>query len=291
MLIKAINPNHLNMKLRTSKKQFLQEIPEEAKGEFEKRFFLLLAMKYGYTRRSYLMEEDLEPNSLAAFNKDLQALIKGMPVQHIIGFCDFGGLKIKVDERALIPRPETEELLGICRALRPRASNAIDLATGSACLALGLKQNIEKVYALEKSPEALSLARENAELNDLCIEFIEDDLLRPQKNWPKNLDLIVSNPPYVRNLEKDAIEGEVLGYEPHMALFVADDQPLVFYQAIAKYAHKALRENGLLALEINQYLGTEMKDLLKAFFMEVELREDQFGNIRFAIAHKKRPTV
>lgn len=279
------------MTIRTTKKQFLQEIPEEAKGEFEKRFFLLLAMKYSYSRRDFLMEEDLETNSLTAFNEDLKALIKGKPVQHIIGFCDFGGLKIKVDERALIPRPETEELLGICRALRPRASSAIDLATGSACLALGLKQNIEKVYALEKSPEALSLARENAELNDSNIEFIEDDLLRPQKNWPKNLDLIVSNPPYVRHLEKDAMEGEVLSHEPHMALFVADDQPLVFYQAIAKYAHEALRENGLLALEINQYLGTEMKDLLKAFFMEVELREDQFGNTRFAIAHKKRPTV
>ncbi|MGB0980342.1 MAG: N5-glutamine methyltransferase family protein, partial [Croceimicrobium sp.] len=218
------------MTIRTTKKQFLQEILEEAKGEFEKRFFLLLAMKYSYSRRDFLMEEDLETNSLTAFNEDLKALIKGKPVQHIIGFCDFGGLKIKVDERALIPRPETEELLGICRALRPKASNAIDLATGSACLALGLKQNIEKVYALEKSPEALSLARENAELNDSSIEFIEDDLLRPQKNWPKNLDLIVSNPPYVRNLEKDAMEGEVLSHEPHMALFVADDQPLVFYQ-------------------------------------------------------------
>ncbi len=276
--------------IRKLKQEFLLKAPKGQVAELEQCFFLLLKDKFDYSGRDYLMDESLDADQLATFKNDLEKLLSGTPVQHLIGYSIFYGLKIKVDNRVLIPRPETEELVSICLERKKNAKRAIDLATGSACIALAFKQKVAEVYALEKSEAALSLARENAILNDLSLHFIQDDILEPQEDWPEELDLIVSNPPYIRDLEKSEMEKKVLNHEPEMALFVEDDDPLIFYDAITKYAYQALSKEGLLAFEINQYLGEEMKTLLGQYFLETEILNDSFGNARFALAHKKRPT-
>ena len=276
--------------IRKIKQAFSHKAPASQVAELEQCFFLLLKDKFDYSGRDYLMDESLDADQLAAFKNDLEKLLAGTPVQHLIGYTLFCDLKIRVDNRVLIPRPETEELVSICLERKKNAKRAIDLATGSACIALALKQKVAEVFALEKSEAALSLARENARLNDLSLHFIQDDILEPQEVWPQDLDLIVSNPPYIRDLEKSEMENKVLQHEPEMALFVTNDNPLVFYEAITKYAHQALSQEGLLAFEINQYLGEEMKTLLDQYFLETEILNDSFGNARFALAHKKRPT-
>jgi len=276
--------------IRKLKQEFLQKAPKGQVTELEQCFFLLLKDKFTYSGRDYLMDEDLDDDKLNTFKQDLNQLLTGIPVQHLIGYTLFCGLKIRVDNRVLIPRPETEELVSICLERKKNAKRAMDFATGSACIALALKEKVEEVYALEKSEAALSLARENAQLNNLNLDFIQDDILDPQKAWPRDLDLIISNPPYIRDLEKSEMEDKVLQHEPEMALFVTNDNPLVFYEAITKYAQEALAEEGLLAFEINQYLANEMKALLDKYFLSTEILEDSFGNPRFALAHKKRPT-
>lgn len=279
------------MELRDLKNLYLSHLSDVNYDEHESRFFLLLKEKYHFSRLDYLMDKNLNDLEIQSLKRDLEKLKAGQPVQYIIGHTHFSGLRLKVDERALIPRPETEELVLESLKRKTNAQSAIDLCTGSACIALALKKaQVPTVYALELSPEALALARDNAELNNLEISFIEDDLLNPQQKWPLNLDLIVSNPPYVRRMEQRDMEAEVLDHEPEMALFVPDSQALIFYEKIASYAQEALNKDGLLALEINQYLWSETQELLNIHFEAVDIIKDQFGKSRFAFAHKKRPT-
>lgn len=273
------------------KRDFLEKVEEGYQSEYEARFFLILDEKFNYSRLDYLQGKSLPSEELDTLRADLGELLSGRPVQYLIGQVNFAGLRLKVDERALIPRPETEELVEIVRKALHRGAKCIDLASGSGCIALALAQDGHEVYALEKNREALSLAADNQSLTKLKLQFIEDDILHPQKAWPKGLDLVISNPPYVRQLEKADMSREVYDYEPEMALFVADHDPLVFYKAICDYAHQALNESGLLAFEINRYLVKEMEVLLEQYFHSVEIKEDQFGLARFALATKKRPTV
>jgi release factor glutamine methyltransferase len=194
---------------------------------------------------------------------------------------------LKLSPDVLIPRSETEELIDLVwQRLESKAQKAIDLGTGSGCIALSLAQKIPVVYGLDKSAAALEIARYNAQEHQLSINWIEDDILNPQKAWPRDLDLIISNPPYVRDLERKDMEANVLQHEPHMALYVSNEEPLIYYRAIAHYAAKALKPEGLLALEVNQYLGEDLKALLKLSFEEVELLEDSFSNLRFAFCRR-----
>lgn len=276
--------------LSTIKRSFLKDLDADYQSEYEARFFLLLEQKFSYSRLDYLQDKEIAPEALNAFLKDLEELKRGRPVQYLIGSLDFAGLSLKVDERALIPRPETEELVNMVLNRTTSRKRCIDLASGSGCIALALAQHYQEVYAIEVSPEALSLANENQIANDLKVEFLADDILDPKLEWPTGLDLVISNPPYVRELEKSDMESGVYDYEPEMALFVSDQEPLIFYEAISAYAYKALNDKGLLALEINRYLADEMKFLLEKHFLEVAINKDQFGLPRFAFATKKRPT-
>jgi release factor glutamine methyltransferase len=170
----------------------------------------------------------------------------------------------------------------------------LDIGTGSGCIAVSLAKHLPntKVYALDISPEALDVARENAELNGVEVECIEADILtschaelppdvRAGVSASHKFDIIVSNPPYVRKVEKSTIKKNVLKHEPHLALFVDNDDPLVFYNAICEFAVHNLKPNGRLYFEINQYLGAEMKQLLNTYnFKSVELQKDIFGNDR-----------
>ncbi|MFD2098369.1 peptide chain release factor N(5)-glutamine methyltransferase [Flagellimonas iocasae] len=242
----------------------------------------------------------------------LSQLKQERPLQYILGEAHFMDLELKVNESVLIPRPETEELVQwilddldaehtrsvistplndpltetlhpIPITHHPKPFTLLDIGTGSGCIAIALAKHIPqaKVYALDVSEEALVVAQENAKNNQVDITFLHQDILELELALELDFDLIVSNPPYVRELEKSEIKKNVKEYEPETALFVPDEDPLLFYRAIAEFSKRNLKKNGTLYLEINQYLGEETKALLKAHnFSEIELRKDLFGNDR-----------
>ncbi len=225
------------------------------------------------------------------FDEAIIRLQNNEPLQHILGYSEFYGRKFKSDRRALVPRPETEELvdwiLHDLSTLNSQLStlNILDIGTGTGCIALSLAKELPeaKVSALDISKEALSLARENANILEVKnVDFIEGDILNKSFNSQlSTFNLIVSNPPYVRECEKAEMEANVLDYDPHTALFVTDDDPLIFYRTIGKFALTHLTPNGALYFEINQYLGQETCDLLIGLgYKNVELREDINGNAR-----------
>ena len=217
----------------------------------------------------------------------LAALKLEKPLQYITGVTYFMDLELKVNEHVLIPRPETEELvewiLNECQVERSRDLNILDVGTGSGCIAIAIARKLPnaKVYAMDVSEEALKVAKSNAELNKVEVNFFMADVLELELQPELKFDIIVSNPPYVRELEKNEIKNNVKEYEPNLALFVPDDDALLFYRAIVASTEKYLTKKGSLYLEINQYLGKETKALLEAHnFSEIELRKDLFGNDR-----------
>ncbi len=229
----------------------------------------------------------------------LEALKQHQPIQYILGQTEFYGLPFKVDKNTLIPRPETEELVSLViknsknQLQNPKSHSILDIGTGSGCIAISLAKNLleSTVYALDVSAKALKKAKENALLNNVDITFKEGSILDSAQYdllfKGLTFDTIVSNPPYVRNLEKQEINANVLENEPHLALFVEDDNPLVFYDAIADFALKYLKEKGVLYFEINEYLGKETVNLLKnKRYKEVELIQDIFGKDRMIKAIK-----
>ena len=232
------------------------------------------------------------------FFKVLEDLKQQKPIQYILGETEFFGLPFKVNKNVLIPRPETEELVDlIIRSVTSlevdKPVKILDIGTGSGCIAIALAKNLPnaKVYALDVSKEALKVAKQNAEINKVDINFIEASILNDTCHLAfeaeSNFDIIVSNPPYVRNLEKEEIKPNVLDNEPHLALFVEDDNPLLFYREITNFAIKKLKDKGSLYFEINQYLGEETQQLLvDANFEAIELLKDLNGNDRMLKGEK-----
>ncbi len=230
------------------------------------------------------------------FFKALARLKLQQPIQYITGETTFLGLTIKVSKKVLIPRPETEELTRWVLSDATERSNPsggrplriLDIGTGSGCIAIALAKNLPEaaVYGLEVSTEALEVARENARLNHVQISWVQEDILNLERLQPR-FDIIVSNPPYVRDSERSGIRDNVKGFEPAQALFVSNDDPLRFYRHIAGLACHNLTSGGLLYFEINQYLGREMAKLLDDLkFLQIELRNDMFGNERMMRAVK-----
>ncbi|MFT0715394.1 peptide chain release factor N(5)-glutamine methyltransferase [Flagellimonas lutimaris] len=222
------------------------------------------------------------------------------PLQYILGTAHFMDLELQVNENVLIPRPETEELVQwilldteqsgrvIERSRNDRSLQILDIGTGSGCIAIALAKHLPnvKVFALDVSEGALNMARKNAVSNGVDITFLHEDILNTELEL--DFDVIVSNPPYVRELEKNEIQKNVKDFEPDTALFVPDEDPLLFYRAIIDFAENHLSEKGKLYFEINQYLGEETKALFHARnFSEIELRKDMFGNDRMLKAIKK----
>lgn len=221
----------------------------------------------------------------------LEELKTGKPIQYILGETEFYGLSFNVNPTVLIPRPETEELVDWVlsdQKVLPTSSEGlkiIDIGTGSACIAISLKKNLPlaEVYGLDISHEALNIGRGNAIKNQTVLNFIEDSILNPinEELIDKKFSLIISNPPYVTDTEKSGMMSNVLDYEPHLALFVPDNDALVFYRAIANYALHHLEDKGFLYLEINENLGVETLNLLKENgFIHIELRQDLRGKDR-----------
>ncbi len=212
------------------------------------------------------------------------------PIQYIIGETEFFGLVFKVNQNTLIPRPETEELVQwIIEDYKDNLEQIkiLDIGTGTGCIPISLAKNLPKakVKALDISTKALEVAKQNAELNAAEVDFIEQNILDTYHteldSASQKFDVIVSNPPYVRELEKPEMKGNVLKHEPELALFVDDMNPLIFYKAITEFATHNLKAGGKLYFEINQYLGSEMIQLLEDFnFKDIELKKDMFGNNR-----------
>ena len=264
------------------------------KDEVNSFFFLCTEYYLSVPRIQLTLEPEfaITKPETETFFKVLEDLKQQKPLQYILGETEFYGLPFKVNEHVLIPRPETEELVdliirSVTSSLVENSIKILDIGTGSGCIAISLAKNLPKaeVYALDVSNEALTMAKENAKGNNVDITFIEASILE-ESDWDlffenTKFDVIVSNPPYVRELEKQEIQPNVLDNEPHLALFVEDNNPLIFYKAITDFAVKKLKPNGKLYFEINQYLGEETKQLLvDANFENVELLKDLIGNDR-----------
>jgi release factor glutamine methyltransferase len=261
------------------------------KEEVDSFFFILIEAYYKVSRLQLAMEPQLSVENHEAIIDALELLKKHQPIQYILGVTEFYGLPFKVNEHTLIPRPETEELVAWVLNHQPSTINhqlrILDVGTGSGCIAISLAKNLPKaeVYALEVSGEAIKIAKQNAGLNKVHVEFIEADILNSE-TWNSdfkdlNFDIIVSNPPYVREQEKQYMKLNVLDNEPHLALFVKDEDPLLFYKAITQFAIDKLSKNGRLYFEINEYLGNDMIQLLvKNQFSNIELKQDMFKKDR-----------
>ncbi len=217
------------------------------------------------------------------FDDALNRLKIQEPIQHILGETYFMDYPISVSQEVLIPRPETEDLVRwIIEDYREVEGHILDIGTGSGCIAIALDLGMfnARVTALDVSEKALKIAAENAKRNRAKVNFIKQDILSTQA-LNQNYQVIVSNPPYVRELEKSQMQKNVLNYEPDLALFVTDDSPLLFYDKIGRLAFRHLEKNGSLYFEINQYLAKETLDLLRKIgFKDVELRKDLYGNDR-----------
>ncbi len=278
------------MLLREIKNIFHRELDTiYPQGEVDSFFYLLIEHYLKLERFVLALRPDLiiSKEEEQPLFEALAQLKLHRPVQYIIGKTTFMDLELQVDENVLIPRPETEDLLRWiiedCQVERSRDLRILDIGTGSGCIAIALAKNLPgaKVLALDVSEKALELAKKNAEGNEIEIEFIKADILNFNFELGLELDIIVSNPPYVRELEKKEMLQNVLGHEPELALFVSDEDPLRFYKEIAEFAIANLSENGRLYLEINQYLAEESRALLEAKnFQDIELRKDLFGNYR-----------
>ena len=250
-------------------------------------FFFLLAEEYlNFMRIDVVLKSDFNvPTALLLlFNNALEKLKKEKPIQYILGKTEFYGFTFLVDSYTLIPRPETEELVDwVLEEVNVKQSiKIIDIGTGSGCIPISLAKHLPeaKIEAIDVSFNALSVAKQNAVLNKVDVFFIEKDILKTEK-LDKKFDIIISNPPYVRELEKKEIKNNVLENEPHIALFVKDNNPLIFYNKIADLAKKNLSKNGILFFEINQYLGKETVGILRdKGFRNIQLKKDLFGNNR-----------
>lgn len=270
------------------------------KEEVSSFFFLCVENYYNISRLQLALNVNLKitkEKQSSIFNA-LNELKKQKPIQYILGETEFYGLPFKVNKNTLIPRPETEELVAliVSNYLQDMATapvSILDIGTGSGCIAIALAKNIKKakVYGLDVSSEALKMAKENASINEVNVTFFEANILKWRSADVAFLEhkynIIVSNPPYVRHLEKEEIKNNVLAHEPHLALFVDNDNPLVFYNEIASFALNNLKPNGLLYFEINEYLGAETKALVETKgFKDVTLIHDMFGKDRMLLARK-----
>jgi len=272
------------MEIINFKKQFFLALAEIfPETEIQSFFNILIEFKLNLKRIDVALQPTLEISTidLDFLEKATNDLKTHIPIQYIIGETEFYGLPFKVNKNVLIPRPETEELVDwIIEDYKNSAEiKIIDIGTGSGCIPISLAKKLPSatISAIDISLDAIKTAKENAKLNQVTIQLIEADILNTIK-LAETYDIIVSNPPYVRELEKLEMQQNVLANEPHLALFVKDNDPLVFYDKIADLAKNHLSKNGSLYFEINQYLGKETVELLKSKgFTTIELKKDIFG--------------
>jgi release factor glutamine methyltransferase len=260
-------------------------------SECESISFLIFEHILGYSRlQVHLKKDETIPDAkVTEIEEILNRLIEGEPIQHILGKADFYGLTFYVNPHVLIPRQETEELVDwIINENKLAAPEILDIGTGSGCIPVSLAKNIPdaEVSAYDISAEAISIANQNAKNNAVSIRTRQVDILQWEAvSIDKTFDIIVSNPPYVKEEEKKLMQEHVVSHEPHLALFVSNDDPLIFYRRIAEFAQQHLSPEGTLYFEINEALGNETASMLKGKgFPKVTIKKDINGKDRMICA-------
>lgn len=279
----------------TTAKKFFEELykdlqqydsPEEQKA----KLFLLLEDRLGLTRTDIVADlpVTMKMNEYEQLQRDVQKLIEGFPVQHVTGKSWFYGREFKISPAVLIPRPETEELVHlIIRENKDSECKILDIGTGSGCIPITLKAELlfAEVWGMDISEGALEIARENAMSLDVKVEFMQKDIFDDPEGIPQ-VNIIVSNPPYVPETEKQNMQREVL-HEPHQALFVDDDDPLIFYRRIAKVGYHLLEGEGKLYFEIHKDFGEAIKNVLKNYgYKNITIIKDIHNKDRIVSAEK-----
>ncbi len=298
------------MTVKELKKVFINSLSEYYHSEEIHSFFTILSEKYLSLSRIQVVldsETTISDEKFNIFKEAIKRLKQSEPIQYIIGEAEFFGLPFKVDSNVLIPRPETEELVSwiledveaqIFKLNQKRKENKekptncieklpfsiLDIGTGSGCISISLAYNLPTTYitGVDISDGTLKIAIQNAILNKVNVNFIQADILNYEtKSWNLEFDIIVSNPPYVREREKDQMKPNVIAHEPGIALFVNGEDPLLFYRKIAQLSKKYLKPDGTLYFEINQYLYKDLVSILKSEgFNTILLRKDIFGKDR-----------
>jgi release factor glutamine methyltransferase len=267
---------------KTLFQQLIQQIHlAEDPDEIKSILYLLFEKEFGLTRTDILAEKEIPFNDPEKIDSLLQRINNDEPIQYILGEAEFFGRRFVVNLSVLIPRPETELIIQLAKAEKVLPSSILDIGTGSGCLAITLALEIPKcrVYGLDISEKALAVARTNSELLKADVHFLYCDILTQTPDL-SNLDLIVSNPPYVMEKERKQMSRNVLAYEPELALFVPDSEPLVFYKAIALKGKQLLRPKGIVLVEINETLGEETSHLFQQVGYNTEIVTDINGKDR-----------
>ena len=297
-------PNTTHMHIPSNRvrdiERYIRTELDELYPEGELRMFtqMLFEAYMGWSTAQLLLHRDdtINQSDLLKFHWAVEDLKQYRPIQHIIGYTDFCDCRIAVSPDVLIPRPETEEIVLRATELlndsgaNVQEGNFLDLCTGSGCIAIALAKQFPKakIYAVDISTKALDLAQKNAERNHVAVEFVQSDILQETIALPcPTFDLIISNPPYIQEKERCNMERNVLEYEPSLALFVPDKDPLKFYRAIGLYALQHLTYKGLLILEINEHLGSATCQLLQSIGFVTQLLQDFRGKDRSIIATPK----
>lgn len=264
-----------------------------SKEEIDTLFFMVLENEFSITRERFYANPELRmsESELLIMNRVILKLNRGIPIQYILGWTDFDGLRLKVDHRVLIPRPETEELVNLIYAQEmDKPLRILDVGTGSGCIALALKRKFPhaKVTAIEESPDAIDVAHFNASNTGIEIDIVRNNVLNTE--WTKGLqtiDIVVSNPPYVLEEESKELQKQVVDHEPHIALFAPKGDPLSFYKHIGKGSLEILSDRGALYFECHENYAYEVEELLlKIGYHSVRVYEDFRGKNRFIRAVK-----
>ncbi len=263
------------------------------KEEIDAFFYRICDMHLNLKRIDIALKLDMivAAQTFEYFEMVIERLLNYEPIQYILGSTFFFGSDFIVDKQVLIPRPETEELISwiLEQVDTNQPIKILDVGTGSGCIAISLAKQLPRaeVYAMDISSGALSIAKQNAEANGVVVQFIEASVL-DWENQDLLFDVIVSNPPYVRESEKEMMSPNVLNHEPRLALFVENNNPLLFYKAILEMSKKNLTIEGLIFFEINEYLAEETKSLfLSTSFEGVQLKADIFSKKRMLCAKKR----
>lgn len=280
--------------VRDCRKHYASEL-EKIYGSDEANALIMILLEhyFGIDRVKIAMEPKLRlsESELLTLHFAVKELLKNKPIQYVLGETEFCGMRFFVEEGVLIPRPETEEMVEmIVSSVGTRRSTSVphsilDIGTGSGCIAISLAKLLKDsvVTAVDVSGKALEIAKKNAAANDVDVRFVLDDILNP-KNLElidNQYDIIVSNPPYVCESEKVGMRANVLDYEPSTALFVSDNDPLIFYRKILEFAQKTLKPSGEIWFEINEKFGNDMKNLcFEKGFKNVEIIKDFRGKER-----------
>ena len=278
----------INIRTITDIRLFIREELNETYPENEIRALTNIILRKVFATHDLHTLTDagapVTPEKVHKITSVCEELKKGKPVQYILGETEFYNCLITVNSETLIPRPETEELVDmVIKENRGFTGNILDVGTGSGCIAISLAINLPgtNVTGIDISEGAVEVAKKNAGINNASVSFYRADILSPDLILPGNTGIIVSNPPYIRELEKPLTGKNVIGFEPHSALFVPDSDPLVYYRAILEKSELILNRDGKIYFEINEAFGNPMADLMLSFgYKEVEIVKDLNGKDR-----------